>query len=265
MGDLGNGFFHVCDEKSVGIVFSALDTITDFVEFLTASEAFVTTDPKVVFNGGGIEDLAAIFIQNGYTFPSFSGDTGDADVMILDGGIWDSFANSDDYRDCAERFKESYRWDALIKHYSKGLLADAMLDMHSQSVSYDQQALIEMALQPRDTRVQLSKAFFDILGKSELKVRSRLALAYGGTAFVFLIAPSSDREARVSELGLRCLVVQCKQPGTQRVVGIATDQPGSSKIGYSTDLAYIELLDVTQEMVDKATEIQKELSYFPSL
>lgn len=108
-----------------------------------------------------------------------------------------------------------------------------MLDMHSQSVTFDQHALIEMALQPRDTRVQLSKAFFEIIGKPELKVRSRLALAHGGTSFVFLIAPSSDREARVSELGLRCLVVQCKQPDTQRVVGIATDQPGSSKIGHS--------------------------------
>lgn len=264
-GDLGNGFVHVCDEKSVGIVFSALDTITDFVEFLKASEAFVTSGTKVIFDGGGIEDLAAIFIQNGYTFPNFAGDTSEAGLMILDGGIWDSFACSDEYRDCAERFKESYRWDALIKHYAKDLLADGMLDMHSQSVTYDQHALIEMALQPRDTRVQLSKAFFEIIGKPELKVRSRLALAYGGTAFVFLIAPSSDRKARVSELGLRCLVVQCKQPDTQRVVGIATDQPGSSKIGYSADLAYIELQDINQEMVDKATEIQKELGYFPSL
>ena len=40
-GDFGNGFVHVCDEHSVGVVFSALDTITDFVEFLTASEAMV--------------------------------------------------------------------------------------------------------------------------------------------------------------------------------------------------------------------------------
>jgi hypothetical protein len=264
-GDFGKGFVHVCDEKSVGIIFSALDTITDFVEFLEASEALVTGGTKVIFNGGGIEDLAPVFIQNGYTFPNISGDAGDAGLLLLDDGIWDSFASSDDFRDCAERFKESYRWDALIKHYSKDLLADAMLDMHSQFVTRDQQALIEMALQPRDTRAQLSKAFFEILGIPELKVRSRLTLGYGGVAFVFLVAPSSDREARVSELGLRCFVVQCKLPDVQRVVGIATDQPGTSKIGYSSDLAYIELSEINQEMVNKATEIQKELSYFPSL
>lgn len=264
-GDLGNGFVHVCDEKSVGIVFSALDTITDFVEFLTESEAFVTRKTKVILNGGGIEDLAAIFIQNGYTFTNFHGDSGEADLMVIDGGIWDCFARSDEYRDCKKRFKDSYRWDCLIKSYAKDLLTDGVLDMHSQSVTHDQHALIEMALQPRDTRAQLSERFFEILGNPELKVRSRLALAYGGTAFVFLIAPSSDREARVQELGLRCLVVQCKQPEAQRVVGIATDQPGSSEIGYSSDLAYIELPDINQEMVDKATEIQRELGYFPSL
>ncbi|MCK4818250.1 hypothetical protein KA005_20945, partial [bacterium] len=32
-GDLGNGFVHICDEYSVGVVFGALDTITDFVDF----------------------------------------------------------------------------------------------------------------------------------------------------------------------------------------------------------------------------------------
>lgn len=264
-GDLGNGFVHVCDEKSVGVVFGALDTITDFVEFLTASEAFVTNELEVVFNGGGIEDLAAIFIKNDYTFPNFTRDEGKSGLMILDGGIWDSFERSKEFRDYAEYRKGSYRWDALIKSYAKDLLTDGMLDMHSQSVTNDQHVLIEMALQPRDTRAQLSEGFFEILGNPELKVRSRLALGYGGTAFVFLVAPSSDREARVQELGLRCLVVQCKQPDTRRVVGIATDQPGSSKIGYSSDLAYIELPNVSQEMVDKAKEIQNELSYFPSL
>lgn len=264
-GDLGNGFVHVCDEKSVGIVFSALDTISDFVEFLTASEAFVTGETQVIFNGGGIEDLVAIFIQNDNAFPAFAADKGAAGLMVIDGGIWDSFENSEEFKDYAAYLKGSYRWDALIKNYTKDLLTDGMLDMHSQSVTHDQHALFEMALQPRYLRAQLSERFFEILGKPELKVRSRLVLGCGGTAFVFLIAPSSDREARVSELGLRCLVVQCKQPETHRVVGIATDQPGSSKVGYSSDLAYIELPDITKEMSDKATEIQNELGYFPSL
>lgn len=264
-GDFGNGFVHVCDEKNVGIVFSALDTITDFVEFLTESEEFVTGDAKVVFDGGGIEDLAAIFIQNGYSFANFTRNSDDTDMIILDGGIWDGFASSDEFKEIAVKYKGSYRWDALIKHYANDLLTDGMFDMHSQSVTEDQHALIEMALQPRDTRAQLSGAFFEVLGSPELKVRSRLVVAYGGTAFVFLIAPSSDREIRVQELSLRCLVVQCKQPDTQRVVGIATDRPGSSKIGYSSDLVYINLPEISQEMVDKVTEMQEELGYFPSL
>ena len=64
---------------------------------------------------------------------------------------------------------------------------------------------------------------------------------------------------------MRCFVVQCKAPNIQRVVGIATDRPGSSQIGYSSDLAYFELRDISQEMIDKASEMQNELSYFPGL
>lgn len=56
-GDFGNGFVHVCDEFSVGVIFNALDTITDFVEFLTATESLVKSGVKFSFAGGGIEDL----------------------------------------------------------------------------------------------------------------------------------------------------------------------------------------------------------------
>ena len=64
-GDLGNGFVHVCDEYSVGVVFGALDTITDFVEFLKASEALVTNGVQLLFAGGGIEDLVALISHMG--------------------------------------------------------------------------------------------------------------------------------------------------------------------------------------------------------
>ena len=64
-GDLGNGFVHVCDEYSVGVVFGALDTITDFVEFLKVSEALVTDGVQLLFAGGGIEDLVALISHMG--------------------------------------------------------------------------------------------------------------------------------------------------------------------------------------------------------
>jgi hypothetical protein len=59
-GDLGNGFVHVCNEYSVGILFNSLNTITDFVEFLSASEGLITSGVQMIFDGGGIEDLVVL-------------------------------------------------------------------------------------------------------------------------------------------------------------------------------------------------------------
>lgn len=75
-GDLGNGFIHVCDDYSVGIVFSALDTITDFVEFLSASEDLASSGVQMLFSGGGIQDLMALYLMHGYSFNCRTKSTG---------------------------------------------------------------------------------------------------------------------------------------------------------------------------------------------
>jgi hypothetical protein len=36
-GDFGKGFVHVFDERSLDIVLSELDTVTDFVQYLLAT------------------------------------------------------------------------------------------------------------------------------------------------------------------------------------------------------------------------------------
>ena len=80
-----------------------------------------------------------------------------------------------------------------------------------------------MAVQPRGHRVNLSESFIEFLEKPELKVASRIILVDQNTAFVFLLGDSSDRETRVQELGMRCLVVRGRLPSVGVVVGIATN------------------------------------------
>jgi hypothetical protein len=45
-GDFGNGFVHVFDEHSLSVMFTELDTITDFVSYLEACEALVLCPPQ---------------------------------------------------------------------------------------------------------------------------------------------------------------------------------------------------------------------------
>lgn len=201
-GDLGHGIVHVCDEFSLGAIFGLLDTITDFVGFLSEVESLISR-ANVIFSGGGLEDLLAIYLQNNYSFP-FE----DADLLMIDNTIFKGFVDSDNYKAQQQSFKPSYLWDKLIEHYTKDLLTDGMFDYSTKETTSNQLALIQMALQPRGHRANLAESFIEFLEKPELKVASRVILAYQNTAFVFLVGDSSEREARVRELGMRCLVVR---------------------------------------------------------
>lgn len=255
-GDLGHGVVHVCDEYSLGAIFGLLDTITDFVVFLSEVEALISR-ANVIFIGGGIEDLLAIYLLNNYSFP-FK----EADILTIDDTVFKGFVDSDDYKSMQESYKESYFWDKLIEHFAENLLTDGMFDCSTGKVTNNQLALVKMALQPRGHRANLAEKFIEFLQNHELKIAARAMLAYQNTAFVFHIGASGDRELRVQELGLRCLVVRGRLPDVKVVVGISRDQLGSSEVGYSHDIVYMDIPEWTDDFEEQVNNIQKELGYF---
>lgn len=255
-GDLGHGIVHVCDEFSLGAIFGLLDTISDFVGFLFEVESLISRT-NVIFSGGGIEDLLAIYLLNSSSFP-FE----EAELLLVDDTIYKGFVDSEDYKILQESFKTSYFWDNLIEHFTADLLTKGMFDYSTKAPTTNQLALVEMALQTRSHRANLAEKFIEFLQQPELNVASRVMLAYRNTAFVFLIGASSDREARVRELGMRCLVVRGRLPDVKVVVGISRDRPGSSEVGYSSDIAYVNIPEWTNELEEQVKRIQKDLGYF---
>ncbi len=87
-GDLGNGFVHVFDEYSLTEAFRELDTITDFVAYLTATESLFEGGVRPVFSGSGAEDLLAMYVQNGETFGIVKQDGSTPDTVIITEDIW---------------------------------------------------------------------------------------------------------------------------------------------------------------------------------
>lgn len=255
-GDLGNGVVHVCDEFSLGVIFGLLDTVTDFVSFLTEVE-FLISRANIVFSGGGIEDLLAIYLLNNYSFPYE-----EADLLIIDNTVFKGFIDSDDYKAMQESYKVSYFWDNLIEHFAKDLLTNGIFEYGTNQITNNQMALIQMALQPRGFRANLSKSFLEFLQKPELKISSRVVLGHNNTAFVFHLGPSSDRELRVQELGLRCLVVRGRVTNVKIVVGISRDKLGQSEVGYSHDIVYVDIPDWDDNLEEQVNKIQEELGYF---
>ena len=261
-GDLGNGFVHICDEYSVGVVFGALDTITDFVDFLSASEDLVTMGTFPFFAGGGIEDLIGLYLSNGRSFNLTHGSPGKPDMLILQDDLWKGFSKSDEYREMIHDLRNSYIWDKLIDYYADDLLNDGMFDMHSKKVTKNELALVTMALQPRGHRANLAESFIEFLENPELKIASRVVQGHNNTACVFLVGKSSDREARSQELILRCLVVRGRVPDITTVVGIVTDRSGTSDIGYSSGIAYLHMSEWSAENEEHVKGIQADLGYF---
>ncbi len=264
-GDLGNGFVHVCDEYSIGAVFGALDTVTDFVDFLKASEDLVTSGVQLIFDGGGIEDLLALYLTYNRSFNLLPDSDQQPTMFVLEDNLWESLSESDEFKAIQSDLSRSYIWDRLIENYANDLLTDGMFDMHNKNVSRNELALVTMALQPRGHRAILAEQLIDFWGNSERKIASRVVQGYNDTAFVFIIGKSSDREARSQELVLRCLVVRGRFPNLTTVVGIATDAPGTADTGFSSDIAYLNIPEWSEENENKVKMIQADLGYFQKL
>lgn len=260
-GEIKSGFVHVCDEKSLGAVFSVLDTITDFTNFLSATEEFLSAKMVVLFDGGGIEDLLGIYLTNGSSYEHISREK--PDLLTIANDHWEGFLKSETFAEMRREFSISLFWDKLINHLTVDLLTNGMINHENGKVTQNDLALTEMALLSRWARVEFANKLKAL--HSSDKVRSSLLRGEGKTAFVLLIASSEDREARVQELHLRSLVARARLPNCTTVVGVATDRSGTSKIGYSHDIGYMHLPDWDDDWDEKVSSIQEELGYFSSL
>jgi hypothetical protein len=159
----------------------------------------------------------------------------------------------------------SYSWDRLIEHVVSDLLTGGLFDMHSKQVTTDEQALVEMARQPRGYRATLSDAFLQFLSPACANVAARLAIGANATAFVFVAGDHGEREARSSELALRCLVVRGRLKGVTTVVGIATDRPQPGRRGHSSDILYLHVPQWSEEDSLRVANIQADLGYFKNM
>lgn len=263
-GDLGFGFVHVCDENSLEVLFTVLDTISDFTDFLLATEQLMQLKTKIIFEGGGIQDLVALYLQHDYSL-DFSSEEGHPSLIIVSDDLWTGLSSSKEYNEMILDFKTSYLWDALIENYIDDLLTGGMFEMYSQVVTDNELALVTMALQPRRYRAGLADAFVEFLQKDELKIASRVVMGHNNVAFVFLIGKSSDREFRSKELLLRCSIIHVKLSEAKTVVGIATDRPGTSEVGYSSDIVYLHEPNWTSEEKAKILQLSDDLDYFKNV
>ncbi len=246
-------YVHVLDGPSFGTIIQELDTITDFVTYLSAKEDLQS---QVVMEGGE-EDLLALYLQNGRRFP-------DQDLICLGEDIWHEFSKQEQFQARKKADEISYVWDQLIEMFCQDHHKGVLLG--EQDVDAVEQALRTMAREDRFTRRGLGKSFQSFLEANQQgQARARICSGLGQATYVFLGCPvESPREDRIDELKARCLVARWLYPGKAKVIGIATETPKPGQ-GFSLDLVGLTIPDLTAEQVALAQQWQSKRGFFKNM
>jgi hypothetical protein len=261
--DPNRGFVHVLDDISLEILLTELDTITDFINYLSRKEKFVRSG-RLVF-AAGEEELLAYYLrrvdENGdhnFTSPSGYGAWRLNELVILEGGLWDGTYNHPQYLAKKEADKISYLWDGLIARFTKHMLAGTTLTYSENfDVRVHERGVRFMALEPRFRRRILSERIASTISRAPFDQRvagilvSQPGEPNADTAYVYLQFPyiqegsDSDyetyRQLRISTLYGYCLSLKIDHPHLDRVIGVAAEPPDYDRHSqFSEDLMLVE-------------------------
>lgn len=260
-GDFGNGFVHVFDENSLQILMTELDTISDFVGYLVEKESFYRQGKLTLFDGGGEEDLLALYLASGRTFP------GEPDFIVLDDNLWEAFSRDKHARSEKKLNGISYVWDQLIEELHQTYLDENLIsDVPNVSTELTdiEKAVRIMARENRSSRRVLSDSLVDFLQTCRQKnLKSRIADSKtSDTRYVFMVADYDfNRIANMGELLGRCIVARGLNQSKTKVVGLGAEfselVPGSA-----TSVVFLDIPDWTPEWQAQKDYQQREFGYF---
>jgi hypothetical protein len=278
--DPDKGFVHVLDDTALEIVMSALDTISDFVNYLMKKERFLTGDTIVLVPGE--EDLLALYLgelnekgEHDFVFPVDS--TEDFDMLMLDEeGAWEDFAQSPKRQRQLAANRISYLWDGLIETTTHHVVQHTQYHTVDPSIAYNEKLLRIPAREPRLKRRMLSEALYDLVQRTprgQRGLRVILPTEPGDTSYVFVALAQPDfaqsyeeyRRVRLELLYACVMVAKLVLGDLVDIVGIATEAQRAA--GGSEDLIYLDARHWTERDEEKARELQKKLDILiePSL
>jgi hypothetical protein len=267
--DPSKGFVHIFDDTSLDIVMETLDTTSDFVNYLTKKELFISS-PRFI-SAVGEEELLAIYAtkmnlqgEHDFVFP------GDPNAFItVSTGHWDDFVRSPERKRQKAANEVSYAWDKLIEKFNGNVLGDTLYFESHNELSAHEQNLRWLARENRTRRRLLIEALFGLIAKTPSNQRGTRVVApsnVGEPYFVFHISPPPSnttyekyRELRRLTLEDYCKVVKLKCPDAQHIVGLALESGVPDEI--SEDLIYLDVTDWTPERQEEAEQIQQERGF----
>jgi len=271
--DPSRTFVHVLGDASLDIVLKTLDTISDFISYLTKKEQLLRSARLVI--AAGEEDLLAYYLTNmndvdehDFVVPS---DIVDGQIVNLcfDEGLWENFSQSPERQAQILADRVSYVWDGLIESVSNHVLGDTQYFTTHPSVKETEPLLRFLAREPRFHRRNLAAGLCGLIDSAPKDMRATRYICPSSAKepyYVFLTLPRLDwmtyeeyREVRRNVLEDCCYNAKLKFPEAQHIVGIATES-GFDNEGRSEDTMYVDAIDWTEEDDIRAKEASEALN-----
>jgi SEC-C motif len=273
--DSSKGYVHVFDDTSLNIVMSTLDTITDFVTYLTKKEQFLTG--KKVIGAAGEEELLAVYLRsmNAKGERDFIVE-GDYDLITLEEGFWTKFSTNPQRLAQIESDRISYSWDELIEKFAFYAMTGTQYITTGQPLREQEVAFRFLAKEPRFRRRVLATALHDALANA-LNAKNGFGVRvippsepakFPCYVFLFLrrregISDEIYRQVRMRLLADYCQVAKLTFSQAIHIVGIATE--AGLDDSRSEDLVYMDTTRWSAKDQAAAQKIQDERGFLKKL
>jgi len=260
------GYVHVFDDATLDVVMNTLDTVADFVAYLSKKEALLSLVHRVI--AAGEEELLAFYLkqlspagEHDFVVPK------DVNAFMIEEGHWAKFCHHPQRLAQIDANRVSYLWDELIEKFSHHIMNGTQQFTSSDGPHESELPLRFLAAENRTRRRMLAQGLLEVVHKAN--ATQRFVRIYQSTEprepyYVLLSMPSTHtkseeeyREIRRKLLEAYCLV--CKQVNqcARDIVGIAVSP--TSESGCSEDLLYLNARDWTPEQAAEAALLQADL------
>jgi hypothetical protein len=272
--DSGQGYIHVLDDVSLEIVMGELDTITDFVDYLSSKEQLILGGNLQL--AAGEENLLAHFLfpiegkdKNQFVLPA------DGSRLAIADGLWNEF-DVDPYRIQRRQDNEvSYFWDHIIETFSKQS-AENRLYYSTHPGIYGVAATFRIpARETRTRRRMLSIALSELVADNPPPGFAQRRIVQSeerpGICYAFLLVsrnsteqtPNEYRHARQVFLNMFCEAVKIQFPDTEDIIGIATELERYGPRSF--DVVYRDARIFTEEERERAEAFIADMKLFTNL
>ena len=187
-------FIHVLDDTTLDIVMAALDTISDFVSYLSKKEELFRSDKDIFVTGE--EDLLPFYMtkmkgeEHDFDFPDeYSG-------VFIPEGHWQEFCENPQRKAQIEEDKISYSWDELIEAFNTHALEGSQYWVDQGGIRSSEKVMRFLASTTRFERRVLSKQFLGLIAKTKVDLcgrRVHIPTREGLPFYVFIAFPKKPR------------------------------------------------------------------------